>query len=152
MTRAMLATALVRAISLSTSTIGRLPFSDIAANSPLTATIRTAVTSGIIASPSPTTFGPDDPVSRQEFAASLARALHLSTTTPTKIHILDEAQIAKSARDAVASITAKRYLPIFPDQTSRPTVTITREQAAQALFLALKTGCGPGRSEKRDHK
>jgi amidase len=86
--------------------------------------------------PSANAFGPNDPVSREEMATSLARAFRLTRTGSTTFS--DSQQIAPYAMASVKAVVAAHYMNGYPDGTFKPTASVTRADAAQALFAALK--------------
>jgi S-layer homology domain len=133
-TRAQLATALATALALP-SAGGSTVFSDVPSNDPAATAIASATKAELIVTPSATKFGPSDAVTRQDLAVSLARAFKLKLETES---LSDSPQIASYAKDAVSTVAAMGYLPAYPGRAFQPTTTLTREQAAQALFLALR--------------
>lgn len=132
-TRAELATALTTALALP-SAGASTAFSDVPSDDPAATAIASATKAGLIVTPSATNFGPSDAVTRQDLAVALARAFNLKPETAS---ITDSSQIASYAKDAVPTVAAMGYLTVSPTGVFQPTATLTREQAAQAIFPAL---------------
>lgn len=134
LTRIQLANALVAALQLPPAT-GPIPFTDISATDPSAPVVLAVAHKGLMETPK-RTFGPDIQVTRQDFAVALARAFALP---PAKIPPFpDQSKFADYAGQAVASAVSKGYLSALSDGSFQPTAVITREQAAQAFFLALR--------------
>jgi hypothetical protein len=133
-TRAHLATAFATVLSLPAA--GAAPsFSDVSSSDPSAVEIAITTEAKLIVTPSATTFGPNDAVTRQDFAVSLARAFKLQ---PQSVTLTDRSQIASYAGDAVSAVVSKGYLSADSAGAFRPTATLTREEAGAALFLALR--------------
>jgi hypothetical protein len=90
---------------------------------------------GIVTGMSPTTFGPDQPLTREQLAILVARALRLTRTTT--LHFTDDAQIAPWALQGVEEAVAAGYVEGFPDGSLQPLGTATRAQAAKVLAMVL---------------
>jgi len=92
---------------------------------------------GIVQGESPTLFAPNRPVTRQEMATLLARALDLHGGDAASLPFTDSAAIAPWAVPAVGAAVATGYFAGFPDGTLRPHDAATRAQAAAVLALVL---------------
>jgi hypothetical protein len=135
LTRGQLATILASALKLPLGA-SRNPFTDVPSNESGARASLAAVKAGLILPPSATTFGPNEPISRQEMATTLARTFKLTKTTST---IFSDSQlIAPAATLSVGAVVAAGYLSAYSDGTFKPTVAITRADAALALLAALK--------------
>jgi hypothetical protein len=100
--------------------------------------VAAAVQAGIVQGLTPTTFGPDQTITREQTAVLLVRALKLTGTTT--LNFTDEDNIDAWAQSAVQAAVAAGYLHGFPDGTFRPQEPVTRAQAAKVLALALAHG------------
>ena len=141
MTRAQLATSLAEAAHLSTSG-GPSPFTDIPSNSTFARAAVAAAGARLISTRSATTFGPTDPVTREDLATSLDAAFKLTGTAPTgtaSTKFVDSQSISPSAVNNVQRVIAAGFMAGFPDMTFRPKDTVTRSDAALALFTALQS-------------
>jgi hypothetical protein len=134
-TRGQLATALASTLQLNTPTGAASAFSDVPAGTALAASIGAAVQAGVMSPASGTAFKPDDSVSRQEMANTLSHGFGLASTQA--LAVSDAAQIDPGAVVSVAAVVTKGYLKAFPDNTFRPTAAVTREEGAQAIYMAL---------------
>lgn len=82
------------------------------------------------------TFRPNANVTRGEFAAMLARALHLEAEAD--IDFADLNQIPAWARPYIASMVKSGIVSGFQDNTYRPAQAITRIEVAAMIVRALK--------------
>lgn len=97
-----------------------------------------AYDAGWIKGKSETYFGADDPVTKEEAALILDRALsNISLPIQRVVDLKDADQIASYAVDAVKNI-CKRGLMETKDGKFQPTKAVTREEAAQILYQLLK--------------
>jgi hypothetical protein len=80
---------------------------------------------------SATTFGPNDPLTREQLAVLLARALRLTGTA--QLAFTDTAAIDAWAVGSVHAAVAAGYISGFPDGSFQPQGTATRAQAAKLL-------------------
>jgi S-layer homology domain len=134
-TRGQLAAALTSSLQIKSAATPESAFSDIPAGTPLAASVRAAVNTNLITPVTETTFNPGDPISRQDMAVALARGFGLSgAALPT---VSDAPQVSAIALSSVAAVVANGYLKAFSDNTFRPTTFVTREEAAEAIYLAL---------------
>ncbi len=112
-------------------------FSDVPEGDWYAGYVSAAAQAGIVVGISSSQFGPDLPVSRQQMAVMIARALHLSPTGSAAF--TDSAAIAPWAQQAVQADVDAGYLHGFPDGSFQPLAATTRAQAAQVLFLVLRS-------------
>jgi hypothetical protein len=134
-TRAQFVKMLVGALGLAPGT-GATPFTDVAAGEWFAPYVAAAVQAGIVQGLTPTVFGPNAPLSREDMAVLLARALHL--TRSVALHFTDDAEIAPAAVAGVEAAVAAGYLNGFPDGSFEPLAAATRAQAAKVLALVLQ--------------
>ncbi len=114
---------------------GQTPFTDVAAGAWYAPYVAAAVGDGLVEGTSPTTFSPDAPLTRQEMAVLLARALKLSATAA--LHFSDDGQIAGWALPGVEAAVAGGLMAGYPDGSFLPEVAATRAEAAQVLANAI---------------
>lgn len=95
------------------------------------------VAAGLTTGTSPTTFSPNQPIQRDQFATFLARALgaediakRLDKTPATK----DGARISSAHRANVALLMDLGLVGGFPDGTYGPAQPVKRQQAASVLY------------------
>jgi hypothetical protein len=134
LTRGQLATAIARALKL--PLVGAAPkFSDVKITDAAAPAIAAVTQRNLVPVSSQNAFGPSDPVTRQDFAVSLANAFKLQGVGPS---LTDSSAITPSAKTAVSAVLAKGYLSTTSADAFQPTATLTRKEAAQALFLAVR--------------
>ena len=114
---------------------GTTPFSDVPASAWFAPYVSSAVQAGIVQGFSPHTFGPNEPLTREQAAVLLARALKLAGTTAPQF--TDEGSDDAWAAPAVQASAAAGYMTGFPDGSFRPLDPMTRAQAAKVLALVL---------------
>ena len=132
-TRAEFASLLVRGFQLPIG--GRKVFSD-PANHWAKDFIAAAYSQGIISGYSETVFGPDDPITREQMAVMIVKAVKPNTAAEGKT-FADNGSIAGWAEEAVKSATGNDLLTGNPDNTFRPKGNTTRAEAAVVLSKAL---------------
>lgn len=91
----------------------------------------TAVARGLISGYDDGTFRPDAPITRQELAVMVARAL--DEADPGTVNFTDAEAIEDWAAVPVAQAAAMGIVTGFEDGTFRPQETATRAQAAVML-------------------
>ncbi len=133
LTRAQLATSLAQALKLT----GRpsQQFTDVAATDAFAPAAQAATQAGLVQTPSGSLFGPNDPVSRQELAASLGRGFNLTTTNVPAI--TDGTSIAPGSLNGVNAMVAQGFMKLNGDGSFGPRITVTRCEAAQILVNVL---------------
>lgn len=115
--------------------VGSAGFTDVPASAWFQPWVAAAVGAGIVQGTSATTFSPGAPVTREQMAVLLSRALKLSrTATP---HSTDAVEIDAWAASGVDAALAAGYIQGFADGTLQPLATATRAQAARVLALVL---------------
>jgi uncharacterized protein YjdB len=82
------------------------------------------------------TFKPQNSISRQEAASSLARLLNLDQTTQVLEQFEDSAQIPQWSRGSVGALVENGLMGGYPDNTFKPTRSITRAEAVATLDRA----------------
>jgi photosystem II stability/assembly factor-like uncharacterized protein len=107
------------------------PFTDVPPSAWYAPYVATGLASGIVQGLAPHRFAPGQPVSRQAFATMLARALHLTGTSPDRFR--DENQIAPWAAAAVSAVVAAGYMEGLPGGFFAPTSPLTRAEAAEVM-------------------
>ena len=134
-TRGQLAETLASALQLKTAVSPTSAYKDVPAGTLIAARITAAVNAGLVSPSSASTFRPNDPTSRQDLATALSSGFALTATQAPAVS--DATKISPAASASVAAVVSKGYLKAFPDKTFRPTTTVTREEAAQAIYMAL---------------
>lgn len=140
LTRAEWVTLLVRALGLGGSAADAAGFSDLAAGSWPAGAISAAVQAGLIQGYADGSFRPDAPVTREQMAVTLARALRLAGSPAQSASgpaagggFTDAARIAGWATDAVAEAAATGLIAGMPDGSYKPQAQATRAEAAVVI-------------------
>ena len=128
-TRAEFATVLVKAMGLPIS--GSKVFSDTTGHWAKEA-ISTAYAAGIISGYNEQSFGPDDPITREQMAVMVVKAAGLTGTAP-ELKYADSQQISAWAREFVARAAAEKLISGYPDNTFRPANNATRAEAVTVI-------------------
>ena len=110
-------------------------FTDVAADAWYAPYVTAAAQAGIVQGVAAGRFDPDAPVTREQMALMLARALKLSGTGAAAF--TDQAAIAAWAAGGVQAAVAAGLMNGFPDGSFRPLEPTTRAQAAKVLALAI---------------
>ena len=131
-TRAEAVTMLVRAQGAS-EIPGPTAYSDVPASSPFAGYINAAHAAGWITGYPDGTFGPDDPITRAEFAAIAARAW-APGTSPAGPSPFPDVEPGDWFHDVVVVAYELGAIDGFPDGTYRPADPITRAESAQVFF------------------
>jgi hypothetical protein len=118
-------------------------FSDVAPEAPFASAVAAAVTAGVVVPASATRFGPNDAVSRQELATTLATGFSLTepavpNSAKSVPAIADEAMIASGAANKVKAVLGAGYMKLGSDNAFSPNAAETRAGAAQALYSAIR--------------
>lgn len=95
----------------------------------------TAAAHGIVSGYDKTTFGPDDPITREQMAVMISKAARLSGGKGETF--ADSNQIADWAVDAVAATSDKNIISGYPDNTFGPRANATRAEAVTVIVKAL---------------
>lgn len=103
-------------------------FSDVGATDWFTEEIAKARAAGYIAGYEDGTVKPDNPISRQEAAAILAKISKLDISgSPAAVNkFKDSASISRWSSGAVSAVVTRGYMSGYPDKTFRPETFITR--------------------------
>ena len=139
MTRAMAITVLYR-MAGSPETAGSVKYTDTQATAYYADALVWGTQSGIVNGYASGTFRPNEPVTRQQFAAMLQRFMtHMGLTPEEKndITFKDADTIGDYAKDAVALCAKAGIINGYKDGTFRPASRITREEAAAMLSRLL---------------
>ncbi len=110
-------------------------FADVAAGDWFSPYVAAAVQAGLVQGTSATTFSPNAPVTREQLAVLLARALKLRGTA--QLNYLDASSIDAWAAGSVEAAVAADYMEGFPDGTFQPLAATTRAQAAKVLAKVI---------------
>ena len=97
--------------------------------------IKTAAAHGIVSGYSENSFGPNDPITREQMAVMISRAANLSDGEGKTF--ADSNQIADWAQAAVAAVSGKNIISGYPDNTFRPQAYATRAEAVTVIVKAL---------------
>lgn len=130
LTRAQFVKMLVLAKGLTPGT-GQVTFTDVPPGAWYAPYVSAAVAANLVQGLSPTTFGPNAPVTREQMAVLLARAMHLRGSA--SLAFTDAGQIASWALPSVEAAVGAGYLQGFPNGTFQPLAATTRAQAAVVL-------------------
>lgn len=141
MTRGMLAVVLSRVAKVTVDNDAATGFRDVPAGQWYTGAVAWAAGQGIIQGLGNGTFGPTQPVTREQAATMLVRYtdsanLALSLTVEQQ-EFSDGSSIREWARDAVRLLQMAGVLAGYPDGSFRPTKSITRAEAAKILSVLL---------------
>ena len=110
-------------------------FSDVPAAAWYAPYVAAAANASMVAGTSVTTFSPAEPVTREQVAVLVARAVHLKGGGA--LTFADAASVDAWALRAVQAAVAAGLVHGFPDGTFRPHGALTRAQAARVLALVL---------------
>ncbi|SDP04887.1 ZU5 domain-containing protein [Paenibacillus sp. yr247] len=98
--------------------------------------IATAAANGIISGYSDTTFGPNDPITREQMAAIIVKAVQIEVVTEGKTYN-DQLEISEWAKAAIATATSKGLMNGYQDGTLKPKGNSTRAEAVTVILRAL---------------
>lgn len=101
------------------------------------AAIATAYNYDIINGYSDSSFGPDDPITREQMAVMIIKAAKLAATGETA-GFVDSNQISPWAVGAVNTAYYNQLMSGYPDQTFRPANHASRAEAVSVILSALK--------------
>ena len=100
--------------------------------------IATATTYGIVNGYGDSSFGPDDPVTREQMAVMIIKAAKLSPAAgEAETQFADSGSISDWAVQAVAMVTKEGIMKGYLDNTFRPQGRATRAEAVTAVINAL---------------
>ena len=120
------------------------PFPDVEADHPNLDAIRWARDSGVVAGYEDGTFGPEDPITREQLATLLFRyAQHIGRNTAGRDSLTgfsDGDTVSAWAQDAMAWTVDSGVLTGLPGDVLAPAVTTTRAQAAAMLQRFCRSG------------
>ncbi len=134
LTRAEFVKMLALTLRLPTATAGP-DFADVPTSSWFAPFVAEAATAGLVKGVTATEFDPNAPLTRQDAAVTIARALQL--TGGAALTFADAGQVASWAQSGVRAAVAAGYLAGFPDGMLRPLQPITRAQAAKVLAAVI---------------
>ncbi len=139
-TRAEFAVLAVKAFHLSGTASSGAEFSDTRDHWAKDA-IATAYGAGIIEGYGDSLFGPEDPITREQAAAMVARAKGL--TAQGILTFTDAEQISDWARDSVAAAVTGKLVSGCSDGSFKPRDNMSRAEAATIFFNALNKSPAP---------
>lgn len=99
--------------------------------------ISNATAYGIVSGYDQVTFGPQDPVTREQMAVMIVKACKLEGSYQGKT-FPDQGSISAWAQDAVAAVTQKNIMGGYPNGSFQPQGRATRAEAATIISKALK--------------
>ncbi|MEQ8200943.1 MAG: S-layer homology domain-containing protein [Syntrophomonadaceae bacterium] len=99
--------------------------------------IATATALGILSGYNALSFGPDDPITREQMAVMITKAAGVKQPSPGTA-FTDNNLISAWAGDAVAQAVNSRIMSGYPDNTFRPQGKATRAEAVTVLINALR--------------
>ncbi|OMF89792.1 S-layer homology domain-containing protein [Paenibacillus sp. FSL R7-0337] len=142
-TRAEFAALITRSLGLAPAAPGT-PFKDISAGSWYTEAVQTAAAAGLITGYTDGSFKPGSPITRQEMAAVLSKAMKYTGKTLTSdpavlAKFRDASSIPAWSRAAVAEIASAGIIQGTPDGAFAPAKLATRAEAATMLEKTLKS-------------
>ncbi len=99
-------------------------------------TISTAAQHGIVTGYNDNTFGPDEPITREQMAVMIVRAAELMPETG-KLNFADNNKISDWAEDSMITAVQNGIINGYPDNTVRPQGLATRAEAVTVIVKAL---------------
>lgn len=141
-TRAQFAALLVRALKLVESPSDAAVFKDVPANAWYRGAVGAAVNAGLVVGYTERTFGPNDPITREQMAVMVARAVYggnisYSAEDTTLDRFADLEKISLWARPSVSMMVQDNFLGGRSENMFVPQGTTTRAEAAAALERIL---------------
>ena len=140
-TRAMFVTILARYAKAETDNNAETAFTDVPAGQYYTGAVAWAAANGIVNGTSAVTFAPNDPVTREQMAALLYRAMRfLGNKCPQdgKLDVFSDASaLSDWAVEGMIWAAGAGLFGGFEDGTLRPQETATRAQAAKVFCVLL---------------
>ncbi|NLB89055.1 MAG: S-layer homology domain-containing protein, partial [Syntrophomonadaceae bacterium] len=110
--------------------------------------IATANAYGIVNGYSNSNFGPNDPITREQMAVMIIKAVGLTDTGSART-FADSQNISSWAREAVAIATGNNIMTGYPDFTFKPQGNATRAEAAVVLDKTLAIKAAPVEEEEQ---
>ncbi|MNC27885.1 Endo-1,4-beta-xylanase A precursor [compost metagenome] len=141
-TRAEFAALITRSLGLATASSGTT-FSDVSAGAWYADAVQTAAAAGLITGYTDGSFKPNSPITRQEMAAILSKAMKFTGKTlngdlAALTKFSDAAALPAWSQAAVAEIAAEGIIQGQPDGSFAPQKSATRAEAATMLEKTLK--------------
>lgn len=134
-TRAQLAAMLVRAKGLSTGSLKNPEFTDVPTGYWAYKEIAAAKKAGIIGGFPDGTFGPDQPVTREQLAGMIARTFE----TKASIEGREFGDIGQSwAKEAILNLSSAGIMGGYPDNIFAPKRAATRAEISEILARAIE--------------
>ncbi|MBW4084931.1 S-layer homology domain-containing protein [Paenibacillus sp. S150] len=142
-TRAEFAALITRSLGLA-SMSSAAAFNDVGANAWYTDAVQTAAAAGLLTGYTDGSFKPDSPITRQEMATILSKAMKytgksLNAEPAVLAKFSDASAIPAWSQAAVAEIAAEGIIQGRPDGSFAPQVLATRAEAATMLEKTLKS-------------
>ncbi|CAH1213921.1 hypothetical protein PAECIP111892_03931 [Paenibacillus auburnensis] len=142
-TRAEFAALITRSLGLAKASSGTT-FSDVSAGAWYADAVQTAAAAGLITGYTDGSFKPSSPITRQEMAAILSKAMKFTGKTlngdlSALKKFSDAAALPAWSQTAVAEIAAEGIIQGQPDGSFAPQKSATRAEAATMLEKTLKT-------------
>ena len=155
-TRAMFVTILARYAKAETDNNAETAFTDVPAGQYYTGAVAWAAANGIVNGTSAVTFAPNDPVTREQMAALLYRAMRfLGNKCPQdgKLDAFSDASaLSDWAVEGMIWAAGAGLFGGFEDGTLRPQETATRAQAAKVFCVLLDYSEQPEPTEPSDRR
>ncbi|WP_162551198.1 5'-nucleotidase C-terminal domain-containing protein [Paenibacillus tepidiphilus] len=142
-TRAEFAALITRSLGLAPISSGTA-FSDVSANAWYAEAVQTAAAAGLITGYTDGSFKPASPITRQEIAVVLSKAMKytgkaLNADAAALAKFSDAASIPAWSQAAIGEIAAEGIIQGRPDGTFAPQLLATRAEAVTMLEKALKS-------------
>ncbi len=99
--------------------------------------IGAAHAAGIVSGYSESSFGPDDPITREQMAVMIAKAAEIEDATET-ITFTDSGQVSAWAGGALAAVAQGGIMQGYPDGAFAPLKEATRAEAVTVIAKALR--------------
>ncbi len=99
--------------------------------------ISIAAANGIISGYDAETFGPDDPINREQMAVIIVKAAKMGKAGANK-KFIDDSNISMWARDFINTAIANNILSGYDDKTFRPQAQASRAEAVTVINIILK--------------
>ncbi len=109
-------------------------FSDVSEGTWYEKYIKAAVADGIIKGREDGSFGVGEPVSRQDMAVIICRALGFDADVTTEIPFTDDGRISGYAQNAVYTMKEKNIITGFDDGSFMPQANATRAEASVMIY------------------